>query len=164
MDCSPLGSSVLGISQARILDWVAISLSRRSSWPNDWTHISCLAGRFFTTQPPGKPQLSTMSSTNLSSPSIIPFLLLSFALLRLSPRFEMEKSGILLHYLLGINRISRISWVVKTTQEPMLLLKEGMEVGKKAWEWPVGLKVVPAVEGRKVDIELRALWGFCIWI
>ena len=156
MDCSPLGSSVLGISQARILDWVAISLSRRSSWPNDWTHISCLAGRFFTTQPPGKPQLSTMSSTNLSSPSIIPFLLLSFALLPLSPRFEMEKSG--------INRISRISWVVKTTQEPMLLLKEGMEVGKKAWEWPVGLKVVPAVEGRKVDIELQALWGFCIWI
>ena len=156
MDCSPLGSSVLGISQARILDWVAISLSRRSSWPNDWTHISCLAGRFFTTQPPGKPQLSTMSSTNLSSPSIIPFLLLSFALLPLSPRFEMEKSG--------INRISRISWVVKTTQEPMLLLKEGMEVGKKAWEWPVGLKVVPAVEGRKVDIELHALWGFCIWI
>ena len=35
MDCSPPGSSVHGISQARILEWVAIS--RGSSWPRDWT-------------------------------------------------------------------------------------------------------------------------------
>ena len=41
MDCSPLGSSVHGISQARILEWVAISFSRGSSWPRDQTHISC---------------------------------------------------------------------------------------------------------------------------
>ena len=54
MDCSPPGSSVYGISQARILEWVAISFSRRSSWPRDRTHISCLAGCFFTTVPPGK--------------------------------------------------------------------------------------------------------------
>ena len=48
MDCSPPGSSVQGILQARVLEWVAISFSRRSSWSRDWTHISCIAGRFFT--------------------------------------------------------------------------------------------------------------------
>ena len=46
MDCSPPGSSVHGISQARILEWVAISSSRESSWPRDWTLISC-TGRPF---------------------------------------------------------------------------------------------------------------------
>ena len=48
MDCSPPGSSVRGILQARILEWGAISFSRRSSWPRDWTWVSCIAGRFFT--------------------------------------------------------------------------------------------------------------------
>ena len=40
MDCSPTGSSVHGILQARILKWIAISSSRGSSWPRDQTHIS----------------------------------------------------------------------------------------------------------------------------
>ena len=48
MDCSPPDSSVCGILQARILEWIAIYFSRRSSWPRDWTQISCIAGRFFT--------------------------------------------------------------------------------------------------------------------
>ena len=41
MGCNPRGSSVHGLFQARILEWVAISLSSRSSWPKDWTVISC---------------------------------------------------------------------------------------------------------------------------
>ena len=41
MDCSPPGSSVPGISQVRILEWVTVSFSRGSSWPRDWTHVSC---------------------------------------------------------------------------------------------------------------------------
>ena len=41
MDCSPPGSSVHGISQARIQEWVAISFSRGSSWPREQTHVSC---------------------------------------------------------------------------------------------------------------------------
>ena len=49
MDCSPPGSSVHGISQARILEWVAIPLSKGSSQPGDQKHVSCTAGRFFTT-------------------------------------------------------------------------------------------------------------------
>ena len=48
MDCSPPGSSVHGISQARILEWVAISFSRGSSLPRDWICISCISGEFFT--------------------------------------------------------------------------------------------------------------------
>ena len=57
-DCSSPDSSVRGISQARILEWVAISFSRGSSRPKDWTCISCTAGGFFTTEPPGKPRKS----------------------------------------------------------------------------------------------------------
>ena len=48
MDCSLPGSSIHGILQARIPEWVAISFSRGSSWPRNWTQVSCLAGRFFT--------------------------------------------------------------------------------------------------------------------
>ena len=48
MECSLAGSSVHGILQARIVEWVAISYSRGSSWPRDQTQVSCIAGRFFT--------------------------------------------------------------------------------------------------------------------
>ena len=42
MDCSPPGSSVHGILQVRILEWVAIPFSRGSSHPRDPTHVSCI--------------------------------------------------------------------------------------------------------------------------
>ena len=48
MERSLPGSSVRGILQARILEWVAIPFSRGSSWPRGWTWVSCIAGRFFT--------------------------------------------------------------------------------------------------------------------
>ena len=48
MFCSPPRSSLHGILQARILEWVAIPFSRGSSWPSDQTCISCMAGSFFT--------------------------------------------------------------------------------------------------------------------
>ena len=51
MDCSPPGSSVHGILQARILEWVAIPFSRGSSLLRDQTWVSFIAGRFFTTEP-----------------------------------------------------------------------------------------------------------------
>ena len=55
MDYSPPGFFVHGILQARILEWVDISFSRGSSWSRDWTCIPCLAGGFFASEPPGKP-------------------------------------------------------------------------------------------------------------
>ena len=51
MNCGLPGSSVLGILQAKILQWVAMPSSRGSSWLKDWIHISyvsCIAGGFFT--------------------------------------------------------------------------------------------------------------------
>ena len=57
MDCSPPDSSIQGIIQAGILEWVAMSSSRGSSPPRDQTHIShgsCTAGGFFTTESRGK--------------------------------------------------------------------------------------------------------------
>ena len=48
MDCSPPGSSVHGILQARILQWGAIPFSRGSSRPRDQTQVSCIADRRFT--------------------------------------------------------------------------------------------------------------------
>ena len=51
--CDPMGHSlpgfsVHGIFQARILEWVAISFSRRSSWRRDWTQVSYIVGKCFT--------------------------------------------------------------------------------------------------------------------
>ena len=48
IDCSLPGSSVYGILQARILEWVAIPFSSGSSEPRDQTRVSCTAGKFFT--------------------------------------------------------------------------------------------------------------------
>ena len=48
MDCSLPGSSVHGILQARILEWVSMPFSRGSSRPRDQSQLSHVAGRFFT--------------------------------------------------------------------------------------------------------------------
>jgi len=58
MDCSPPGSSVHGISQDRMLEWVAISSSRDLPDPGvkpPFIVSPALAGGFFTTEPPWKP-------------------------------------------------------------------------------------------------------------
>ena len=54
MDYSLPVSSVHVISQASLLEWAAISFSRGSSQPRDWTHYPVLADEFFTADPPGK--------------------------------------------------------------------------------------------------------------
>ena len=67
MDCSRPGSSVHAILQARILEWVAISFSRGSSWPRDQTQVFCTAGRFFTSEAPVKPLLQITEFIYLQS-------------------------------------------------------------------------------------------------
>ena len=64
MDCSLTGSSVHEISQAMILEWVAISFSRRSSWRRDGTWVSCTEVGFFTSELPGKPNQRDDSREN----------------------------------------------------------------------------------------------------
>ena len=65
VDCSPPGSSVHGISQAKILEWVAISFSRGSSRLRSRTHFSCIAGGFFTAELSGKPAYLEWACLNL---------------------------------------------------------------------------------------------------
>ena len=57
MDCSPRDSSVHGIFQARILEWVAISYFRDLPNPGIEPASPALGGRFLTTEPPGKPSM-----------------------------------------------------------------------------------------------------------
>ena len=62
VDCGPPGSSVCGILQARILEWVAMPSSRGSSRPRGQMDISCVSritGGFFATEPPEKPHFTT---------------------------------------------------------------------------------------------------------
>ena len=66
MDSSPPGSHVHGIFQARILESVAISSSRGSSWPRYWTHVSCIsctADGFFTIKLPVQFSRSVVSNS-----------------------------------------------------------------------------------------------------
>ena len=65
IDCSLPGISVYGILQARIVEWVAISYSRVYSQTRDQTQVSCIVGRFFTTEPPGKAHFPTRVLFNL---------------------------------------------------------------------------------------------------
>ena len=62
VDCSPPGSSIHGILQAGMLEWVVVPFSRRSSRPRDRTHVSCFLHwqvGSLPLAPPGKPQLCT---------------------------------------------------------------------------------------------------------
>ena len=54
--CNPMDYTVNGILQARILEWVAFPFSSGSSQPRDWTQVSHIAGRFFTSWATGKPK------------------------------------------------------------------------------------------------------------
>ena len=67
MDCSLPGSSVHGILQARILEWVAIPFSRGSSRPRDWTQVSCTVGRFFTIWATRKSNINILTTYYISS-------------------------------------------------------------------------------------------------
>ena len=60
-DCSQPGSSVRGILQARTLEQFVVSFSRGSSRSRDQPLSPALAGRFFTTEPPGKPVMCVVS-------------------------------------------------------------------------------------------------------
>ena len=92
MDCSPPGSSVHGILQARILEWVAISFSRGSSQPRDWTQVSRIVDRRFNLW-------TTREATVLWGRLLAYF---EGCKLYLSPSItETEFVGFLFHFLFG---------------------------------------------------------------
>ena len=96
MDCRPSGSSVHGILHSRILEWVAIPFSRRSSQPRDQTQVSCISGRFFTIWATGR-------TTGFYGLVLLLLLLLShFSRVWLCATLEMEAYQALLS--LGFSR------------------------------------------------------------
>ena len=64
LDYNPAGSSVHGISQARILECIAAFCSRGSSQSRDWTHGSCIADGFFAAEPLQKPEAPFTNTGN----------------------------------------------------------------------------------------------------
>ena len=68
MNCSQPGSSVHGVLQARILEWVAIPFTRGSFQSRDRTRDFWIAGGFFTTDPPGKPRKSSLQCLSWQRP------------------------------------------------------------------------------------------------
>ena len=65
---SYLTRPLCGLLQARILQWVAIFCSRRSSRPRNWTQVSCIAGRSFTIWTPGEPTCAQSLPSGDSQP------------------------------------------------------------------------------------------------
>ena len=75
MDCSLPGSSVHGILQARVLEWVAVPFSRGSSWPRNRSQDSCIADDSLPSEPPRKPQRRG-DQTQYRAPTVLPTALL----------------------------------------------------------------------------------------
>ena len=65
MDFSPPGSSVHGILQARILEWIVIPFSRGSSWPRDRTQVSCITDGFYQLSYQGRSKNTEVVSLSL---------------------------------------------------------------------------------------------------
>ena len=77
MDYSRPGSSVHGILQARKLEWVAIPFSRGSSQPRDCTRVFLIVGRFFVSEPPGKPIKMCSLKKNCNTHRILVYTLMA---------------------------------------------------------------------------------------
>ena len=82
--------------QASILEWVAFSFSKGSSHLSDWTYI-CIAGRFFTTEPPGKPAYMIAYIENLKE----------FSQNRIYQNLPKIETKTLLGLISELNKISR---------------------------------------------------------
>ena len=122
MDCSPPGPSVHGILQARILEWVVIPFSRGSSQPKDQSRISCIAGRYLTGEPTGRPMYNYICVSLLISNAVPIFACVrSSVLLDLISYLYMDDFLLLLH--VGLSRSFPIcdlvsSWGVASLPPP----------------------------------------------
>ena len=122
MDCSPPDSSVLGVSQARILEWVAISFSRGSLPPKDTTCVPCIVGEFFTTEPPRK-HLSICYRYSIWFATIFYFYLKIFnyfIFVRLAAPGLVVVFRILHHVLWHAGSLVATRWVLFPNEEPNL--------------------------------------------
>ena len=152
MDCKSHGtpgSSAHGILQARVLEWVAILFSRRSSQPRHQTHISCIscfAGRFFTTKPLGKPTYGALHSVEIQlilnktwSSKMNPFFCL-LIILTLSLQSWLLKHALaifFLSYLVATTYISNsiIMWFISTIKTNLLKMVKWKAIKCCASRW-----------------------------
>ena len=139
MDCRPLGSSVHGILQARMLEWVALPFSRGSSQSRDWNQVSCIAGKFLTIKIPN-PLLIQFSFQNkiqdltlelyfffffqaeqvyICSPqSLSQYLYYSLCSLQSHP-IKLQTASLIQAFLLEMKAFSEISFKAGTTLQEL---------------------------------------------
>ena len=103
MNCSPPGSSIHGILQARTLEWVAISFSRGSSWPRDRTRVSHIVGRRFTVSATREVHDRSHNSCQSyiqigSSTPLLPFTVTPFLKIYLAFRVLFAPRGAFIHH------------------------------------------------------------------
>ena len=128
MDCCLPGSSLHGILQARILEWVAMPSSRGSSQPRDWTHVSCI-GRWilYCLSHQGSPGISC-SAFNLawSKMILIPLALILCPILVLNCPLGLYKPS---------SSCSCFTKVESLRKYPTALVYE--RVGEESWAHPL---------------------------
>ena len=115
MDSSPKSSSMHGILQVRILDWVAISYSKGSSQPRDQTNVSCIAGRVFTTETKGKLKESYMTEQLNTHLQIVVMVHNAVSTLKTTELYTLFFLEVLLkyywHILVYVKVYSRMIWL-----------------------------------------------------
>ena len=116
MDCSLTGSSLHGIFQPRILEWVAISSPGGSSWPRDQTCISALAGRFFTMESPGKLTLKYYSAMKKNEILPFPATWMNLEGIMLRERSQRTKSIVWYHLYVESKKYNKLINVTKKKQ------------------------------------------------
>ena len=151
MDCSPPGSSVHGILQASVLEWLTISYSRGSFQPGDLTHvscISCIANVFFTIEPPGKPGRALTSIKIESSLSSMFACLLIFKQVQAWRNHHEILENSLVHISDPYKNISEVCPTLK------LFLLELNEMLTREW-WAGKKKISKQLNKQKIQISVR---------
>ena len=117
MDYSLSGSSFHGIVQVRILEWIAISFSRGSSLPRDWTPVSALPVGSLPAELSGKPITTTCSmKTYLFSLSSVQFISVTQLCLTLCDPMNHSTPGLPVHHQLLELDQTQVHWVSDAMQ------------------------------------------------
>ena len=146
MVCSLPHSSVHGISQARILEWVTISSSRGASWPRDWTQVSCI-GR----------QILYHWATREAQHHFRQWLIMTLATMDSICQSKLDK-----RYSVLIKKVRYFNclWYFKTNRQDCWLLKILKEIHFIFWVWWLNLK---AVSGTSVCNHPFSIYSYNIW-
>ena len=161
-DCSPPSSSVHGILQAGILEWLTMPSSRGSSPPSDLTHLSCgycTAGRFFTTEPPGNRELSYSKMSDSHSFNTYALALWGRAREVVLPLFSFYHGLLILTYLFK----SFPTWITYIDVHRIVLyLLTSYRAILKSVTFPTrSLSAPEVVPGSWVGFGMTAILGTC---